>query len=143
MPKLNLSTILLVAALGVIAAAVLSQAKIHGLFPANLPKPLTTEETRTVVQEENAVISVVEKVSPSVVAIGITQRVINPFDPFATPKSRDSTIGTGFVVLDKGIIVTNKHVVASSGTYSVVTKDNKKFDVKKIYRIAFVAPWSP
>ncbi len=135
LPKVQFSSILLVVALGIVAAVGLYQIKVRGLLPQgniNLPEP---KETRTVIQEENAVISAVEKSSPSVVAIGVTRRVINPFDPFALPKNQDSTIGTGFVVSEKGIIVTNKHVVADIGTkYTVVTKDNQKYEVKRIYR---------
>lgn len=94
-----------------------------------------TQETRTLVKEENAVIDTVENSSPSVVAIGVTQRVINPFDPTALPRNRQSTIGTGFVASDNGVIVTNKHVVADlQANYTVVTKDGKKLEVEKIYR---------
>src|SRR3989344_55340 len=95
----------------------------------------TTQETRTLIKEENAVIDTVEKSSPSVVAIGITQRVINPFDPEALPRSRQSTIGTGFVTSANGVIVTNRHVVADlRANYTVITKDGKKLEVEKIYR---------
>lgn len=135
LPNIRLSSIVLAVALGVVVAVGLYQAQTRGLLPKgniSLPEP---KETRTVVQEENAVISAVEKSSPSVIAIGVTRRVINPFDPFALPKNQDSTIGTGFVVSEKGIIVTNKHVVADTGTkYTVVTKDNQKYEVRKIYR---------
>lgn len=135
-PKPNLSAILIAIALGVLVAVGLYQAQIRGLIPTtslNLPKT-QTQETRTVVEEENAVISVVEKVSPSVVAIGVTRRVFNPFDPFSIPRREDATIGTGFVVSDKGIIVTNKHVVSDEGRYSVVTRDDQKYEVRRIYR---------
>lgn len=138
LPKLNLSGLAIAVALGVVVAVGLYQAQIRGLIPqisGNLQKVQTTNETRTVVQEENAVISAVENVSPSVVAIGATQKVFNPFDPFSVPKSQNSTIGTGFVVSDKGIIVTNKHVVSDSDIhYTVITRDGKKFEIKKIYR---------
>ncbi len=94
----------------------------------------TTEEKRVVVQEENAVISVVENSSPSVVAIGVTQRVINPFDPTAIPQTRESTIGTGFVVAS-GVLVTNRHVVNDlNTTYTVVSRDGKRYEVTTIYR---------
>jgi serine protease Do len=98
--------------------------------------PLTNNlQTRTVVQEENAITQAVERVSPSVVAIGVSQRVINPFDPFATSRQSNQTIGTGFIASDKGVIVTNKHVVSdTSARYSVVTKDGQKLDIVKIYR---------
>lgn len=96
------------------------------------PKPISDQ---TIVKEENAVIDVVEKVSPSVVAIAANQRVFDPFDPFSLPRNQNNTIGTGFVVDDKGIIVTNKHVVSDTGLrYTVITKDGKKYEAKKIYR---------
>lgn len=92
-------------------------------------------QTRTVVTEENAVIDAVDKTSPSVIAIGITQRVINPFDPYSLPGRKQSTIGTGFVVSGNGLIITNRHVVSDTNTkYTVVTKDGRKLDVEKIYR---------
>lgn len=136
-PKLQLSTILIIVALGVMVAAILNQAELKGLLPKLETKPPLppSQETRTVIQEENAIISAVENASPSVVAIGVTRRVVDPFNPFSLPKRQDATIGTGFVVSDKEIIVTNKHVVADPGVkYTVVNKDGQKFDVKKIYR---------
>jgi len=136
--KFGLSTIstILIGVLIVLGVAILYQAYQRGAI--TLPQTTSLpqkEETRTIVQEENAIISVVDRTSPSVVAIGITQRVVNPFDPFAVPRSQDQTIGTGFVVSDKGIIVTNKHVVSEAGgKYTVVTKDGNKLDVQRIYR---------
>jgi len=124
LPKVNISALFLAVVLGAVVAIALYQAQIRGLIP----------ETRTVVSEENAVISVVDKSSASVVAIGVSRRVVNPFDPFAVPKKEDSTIGTGFIVSEKGLIVTNKHVVVSPDTYTVVTKDGQKYEVRKIFR---------
>ncbi len=136
-PKPNMTGILIAVSLGVVVAVGLYQAQIHGLTPSggiNLPGR-TPAETRIVVSEENAVTSAVEKASPSVVAIGSTQQVINPFDPFSAPQSQSSTIGTGFVVSDKGAIVTNKHVVSEPGVnYYVITRDGKKYGISKIYR---------
>lgn len=137
LPRPNLSGIVLAISLGVLVAIGLYQAQVRGLIPsANFSQPLLpSQETRTVIQEENAVISVVEKVSPSVVAIGVSTRVFNPFDPFAIPRREESTIGTGFVVSSEGVIVTNKHVVSDpQSRYSIVTRDGQKYEAKKIYR---------
>ena len=137
LPKLNIAGVVVVILLGVIVAILIYQAQVRGLIPAvlgNLPK-LETRETRTIIQEENAVVSVVEKTSPSVVAIGATTRTFDPFDPFSLPRSQNATIGTGFVISEKGIIVTNKHVVDNPDVkYNVVTKDGKKYETRKVSR---------
>src|SRR4051812_46043808 len=78
-----------------------------GKLPTNFtPQAITqTNQTRTVVTEESAVIDTVEKSSPSVVAIGVTQRIFNPFNPSQLPRNQQNTIGTGFVVnAEKGVI---------------------------------------
>lgn len=102
-----------------------------------------------IVGEENVVIDVVDRVSPSVVTVGIskTQRVgdifqFDPFDPFSPfqrqpgqTKKIEQDIGSGFIVGSDGLIVTNKHVVSDGeAKYRVITKDNKTYDVVKIYR---------
>lgn len=127
--------LLVVGALGSLFYQLVSSGKLtFSLSP--LPKiESPTQETRTLIKEESAVIETVENSSPSVVAIGVTQRVINPFDPTALPRNRQSTIGTGFVASDNGVIVTNRHVVSDlNANYTVVTKDGKKLEVEKIYR---------
>ena len=98
-----------------------------------------SSEKVKIVSEESVVIDIVEKVSPSVVTVGIEQRIIN-FDPFdifrqrpqATKQEQD--IGSGFIVSSDGLVVTNKHVVDSRGKYNVITHDGKKYEVKNIYR---------
>ena len=96
------------------------------------------KEKIKITSEESVVIDIVEKVSPSVVTVGVEQRIISfdPFDFFARPQSRqeEQDIGSGFIVSEDGLIVTNKHVVSAPGKYKVITHDGKKYDTVSIYR---------
>lgn len=101
----------------------------------NEPQP---SEKIKITSEESVVIDIVEKISPSVVTVGVEQKIVNfdPFDFFGPSQSRreEQDIGSGFIVSENGLIVTNKHVVSVPGKYKVITHDSRKYDVVSIYR---------
>jgi len=87
-----------------------------------------------VVEEESAVIEVVEQTSASVVSI-VERSVV--FDFFSGPEMQEGTIGTGFAVSSTRI-VTNRHVVDSTNaTYLVVDNDGNEYEVEEIIRDDF------
>ncbi len=162
--SLNQKKLLVAAGILLLAGIVISSGTF-GLNWKNLEKIIklpSVKETQSfgsmggdrvkVVTEESVVIDVVDKVSPSVVTIGIskTRKVgelfqIDPFDlfsPFQIPRKGtgktqkiEQDIGSGFIVSTDGLIVTNKHVVSDSdATYKVITKGDKSYEVTKIYR---------
>jgi serine protease Do len=116
----------------------------------------TTQQVK-VVSEESAVVDVVKNVGPSAVTV-IEKQTVNPgttfnFGPFgfyqqpspsANGEEQTTGTGSGFVISDNGLIVTNKHVVSDVGVkYQVITSDNVTYTVKKVYRdplndIAFI-----
>lgn len=100
-----------------------------------------------IVQEESTVIDVVKRVSPSVVTIAVKESttIDEENDPFSfffgeQTETQDLTpdedyIGTGFVVKENGIIVTNKHVVSDpEESYIVVDEKGNKYDIENIYQ---------
>jgi serine protease Do len=78
---------------------------------------------RTVqIKEESEVIDVVGRVKPSVVSVVGEGAQLNFFGA-----SQRRSAGTGFIVSDDGLIITNKHVVSGRGSYKVVTNDGKEY----------------
>ena len=109
--------------------------------------------------QEKAVIEAVEKVWPSVVSIVITKDVpvveqyfYNPFEDFElffdepfqfqVPQYREKGTerrevggGTGFIISEDGLIITNKHVVFDQeAEYTVFTSDGQDYPARIVAR---------
>lgn len=132
----------------VVFVAVLGRAVSDRIFPKKEQAGFRIPtETQRILNEESVVIDVAENVSPSVITISIstTQKTLElpgfgqlPFYfgvPQGTQQQIEQDIASGFVISQDGLIVTNKHVVSdTSAKYKVITKDDKTYEVEKIYR---------
>jgi len=79
-----------------------------------------------IVNEENVVIEVVERVGDSVVSISYLEDVFS---------EEGGPIGSGVVVSSDGLIVTNKHVIEDEdGSYEVVLQDGTKHKVVEVIK---------
>lgn len=85
-----------------------------------------------VTDDEALIIDVVDGVKDSVVSIAVSELSFSVEE--GVVDSIDN-IGTGFIVDESGLIITNQHVVSDvNSDYKVITSDGSEYDVVKIVR---------
>lgn len=85
-----------------------------------------TTTSKIVLEESSAVIDSVKKVNPAVVSITTSQNVQDFFGQITQQEGG----GTGFIITNDGLILTNKHVAQAGDSLKVLTADGKSFDAK-------------
>lgn len=132
---------------GVVGGVIGNQ--LYGRNIGNLASRIVNQDLRVTNQQE-AVIDVASKASSSVVSIVVSQHLsdvqdyrLNPFlDYFGLPQRtpgentdgnnlREVGAGTGFIISNDGMIVTNRHVVdEDDAEYTVILNDDTEYTAK-------------
>jgi len=112
----------------------------------NDPIPKEIENRIPQISQEEAVIKVAEEVSSSVVSIVISKDVAveKYYDLFNDSKKavemekREIGSGSGFIISQDGMVLTNKHVVSDEGAdYAIFTNEGREFSAEVLARDPF------
>ncbi|MDH5235896.1 MAG: trypsin-like peptidase domain-containing protein, partial [Gemmatimonadota bacterium] len=111
----------------------IAQTPASAALPTVDPSPAAINASR-----RTAITEAVARVAPSVVTVQ-TERVqratASPFDLFFGQRPADQVaagIGSGFVVRQDGVIVTNAHVIADASKVSVALRDGTTYPAKVV-----------
>lgn len=84
---------------------------------------------QVVLEESSAIIEVAERVGPSVVSV-VTES--KQMDVLGQGHTVQTGAGSGIIISDDGLILTNKHVVNGSSSIKITTSDRRTFDKVKV-----------
>ena len=130
--------------------ATIFKTEIIGFLTSQTEQSVATNVSEVVLNKAEPVADMVEQVNPAVVSVVVSKDIpiyeqyyeeYNPwgfFGGFSIPRQREIGTeeqevggGSGFVVSEDGLIVTNHHVVSDTDArYSVLMNDNTTYDVE-------------
>ena len=118
-----------VAVLALLIGACVSDEPVRAQQPTFSPTSASTRSAAIDASRRTAIVDATARVAPAVVSVrAITRQRVQPsaFDAFFFGGPREQTaqsFGTGFVIREDGIILTNQHVVAGSEQLTITLAD--------------------
>ena len=117
---------------------------------AALPAPATSAPTASIqrvpaaehsrqldTSRSTAIVAAATEVAPAVVSVNVLRteqvRTRSFFDPFSMPRTRRSRgLGSGFIISDGGVILTNDHVIQGAERIMVTLPDGRDFEAELV-----------
>lgn len=106
---------------------------LGGWYGSRNRTPTLSEQKQVISSESNLISQIASEVGPSVVSVNVTttQASRSVFSQGSTEEAMGA--GTGFIVSEDGIVVTNRHVVPSGTTkVELILSDGTKLDQVEI-----------
>lgn len=108
---------------------------IFVLYGKDSPKTVGEEKERVelvVTQQEKNTIDIVQNSADSVVSIAVSQVALTQEEGV---KNVNNNVGTGFIVDESGIVITNQHVVSDDkADYKVIDSKGEVFEIAEILK---------
>lgn len=121
------------------SAAYLEDAPSSGGIAADSEGVGPTPDPSLSENRSNAITRAVEKASPAIVSIVVTSPAMNtPQDEFYSyffdlPQRENTSLGSGFIISEDGLVVTNQHVVGGNPReITVSTPDGESYEAELI-----------
>lgn len=122
-------TVIAVVVTSIIVSIIMSGGMAFAFLAGRQLSGSTIEQKRqTVVQEGEVIADISQSVGPSVVSIVTQQSMTVDRSYFGQQSKGGQAAGTGFMIDDNGLILTNKHVVPKqTSTVEVITADGSRY----------------
>jgi serine protease Do len=95
-----------------------------------LDSPDMVRQRQVVASESQLIAAIAKEVGPSVVSINVTaqRQSQSDFFGFSVPGRETEAAGTGIILSEKGVVVTNRHVVSGASDVNVTLSDGTQLE---------------
>ena len=105
--------------------------------PSSLQVPAAQRSRQVDQSRSTAIVEAAAEVAPAVVSVNVLRteqvRTRSFFDPFSMPRARRSRgLGSGFIINDDGVVLTNDHVIQGAERIMVTLPDGRDFEAELV-----------
>ena len=131
-----IAVVLVVAVIGLaVVIPMMGQNRGDETLPTSTPTPALAEpggNAQANISVKNPVVDIAKAIGPSVVGVTSTRKITPDAGAFGGDMRESQYAGSGFVVTEKGHIVTNQHVVEGGTAFTVLLPGGKELSAQLI-----------